>query len=505
MNKAKYETLRASKTDQRILQGALKAITVALLLTGCASMAPPYETPSLPVASKYISNVEHSGVDPAYLGWREYFNDARLQALISQALIHNRNLRTAVLRVAEVRAVYGITRAERWPTVGSQAGAERSRMPALMNPTSKSMIGNQYNMTLGVTSWEIDFWGRVRSLQDAALESFLATDEMRRAAAISLIAQVALSDLGLRELDERIALARETIANRQESFRIFSRRVAVGSTSRLDLMQVQSLLTQAQTLGAQLEQTRDQQLQALTLLVGATPNLLAVVPALDERHMLKELRPGLPSDLLIQRPDIIAAEHLLKEAHANIGAARAAFFPRVALTNSLGMASAELSGLFDRGSLAWSFSPSISLPLFDGGRRRNNLNLVEVRRELAVANYERTVQTAFRDVADALSARRWLDEQVAFARSALATQMERSRLARLRYDNGTAAFLEVLDAQRDLLGAEQELVQMRRAMLVSRVSLYAALGGGAMNFVSISASETLFDNHVNSLRGAVTP
>jgi multidrug efflux system outer membrane protein len=430
------------------------------------------------------------GANAADTGWRDYFNEPRLQNLIAQALENNRDLRIAVLRVDEARAAYGITRAERWPTVSAQAGMDRSRTPASLSPVGQRQIGNEYQMALGVTSWEIDFWGRLRSLQHAALESFLATDETRRAVTISLIAQVALSDLGLRELDERIALARRTIDSRQESFRIFSRRVEVGSTSRLDLLQVQTLLTQAQALGAQLEQTRAEQLQALTFLVGAPLELPPVGQLLDEGPVLQDLPPGLPSDLLTQRPDIIAAEHQLKATHANIGAARAAFFPRVALTTSLGTASAELDGLFGAGSRTWSLSPSISLPLFDGGRRRSILSQTQVRRELAVANYERTVQAAFRDVADALSARRWLDEQVGLARNELTTQTERVRLSRMRYDSGATTFLEVLDAERDLLNAGQQLVQTRRALLANRVGLYAALGGGAMDFVPANVRGT---------------
>ena len=200
---------------------------------------------------------------------------------------------------------------------------------------------------------------------------------------------------------------------------------------------------------------------------------------------------GLPSDLLTQRPDIVAAEHQLRAAHAQIGAARAAFFPRIALTSSLGTASAELGGLFDSGSSAWTFSPSISLPIFNGGRLRNNLNLTEVRRDLAVANYEKTVQGAFRDVSDALAARQWLARQLAIAQEGQAAQAERARLSQLRYDNGSSAFLDVLDAQRDLLVANQQTVQLRRALLSSQVSLYAALGGGAPASPSAQPTSTL--------------
>jgi len=452
-------------------------------------MAPPYTTPALPVASAYATDGSQDGASATSIAWRDYFTDPQLQTLIELALANNRDLRTAVLRVEEARATYGIQRAERFPTIGAQASEDRSLTPGDLNTTGKPLIASQYQVGLGLSGWEIDFWGRVRSLQDAALESYLATDSAHRAATLALVEQVANSYFSLREFDERIVLAQQTIASRTESLRIFTRRVEVGSTSRLNLTQVQTLLTQAQTLGAQLEQERAAQSHALTLLLGAPVDLPLGQGPMDDRQALRELRPGLPSDLLIQRPDIVAAEHQLKAANANIGAARAAFFPSIALTSSVGTASAELGGLFATGSLAWIFSPSISLPIFDGGRRHNNLSLAETRRDLAVVNYEKTVQVAFRDVSDALSARHWLSRQVAIARTALATQRERARLSQLRYDSGAAAYLDVLDAQRDLLTAEQQLVQTRRALLSSRVSLYAALGGGAMDFASPPAHD----------------
>lgn len=458
---------------------------VVVLLAGCTSLAPSYQQPALPVSSSYGSDITQQGEGVAALGWREYFTDPQLQALVQQALDNNRDLRTAILRVGEARALYGIQRAEQVPAIGARAGADHSRIPADLNLTGKPLEGTQYQVDLGLASWEIDFWGRVRNLNAVALENFLATDAARRAVAIALIAQVANSYLSVRELDERLLLARRTIASRSESLRIFTRRVEVGSISRLNLTEVQTLLTQAQALGAQLGLLRAAQGHALTLLVGAP----VVLPSLDhhfeDEHVLVELAAGLPSDLLVQRPDILAAEHQLKAAHAHIGAARAAFFPQVTLTGAYGTASAELAGLFASGSQAWIFSPKISLPLYDGGRRRNTLSLVEVRRDLAIARYEQTVQSAFRDVTDALSARYWLAEQSAIAQTALMVQTERARLSHLRFANGASAFLDVLDAQRDLLSAEQQSVQIRRALLTSRVNLYAALGGGAIDRVSL--------------------
>ena len=473
---------------QRPTLAAIGVLT--LLIAGCASLAPPYQTPALPVAATYASPAATHGDRAAAFGWRDYFSDPQLQSLIALALDHNRDLRSALLRVEETRAIYGIVGAERFPSVNAQAGVDRSRTPADLSFTGQPLIGSQYQVGLGMANWEIDFWGRVRSLQDAALETYLSTDAARRAVGIALIAQVANSYLTLRELDERSALARQTTASHQESVRIYTRRVEVGATSRLNLTQVQTLLTQAQALGVQLELERAAKFNALTLLVGTMIELPPEAGWLDDVNPLRELRPGLPSELLVERPDIVAAEHQLKAANANIGAARAAFFPRVALTSSLGTASAELDGLFASGSHAWVFSPSISLPIFDGGRLRNNLSLAETRRDLAVANYEKTVQVAFRDVSDAISARYWLEQQVVIARRTLATQSERARLSQLRYEHGASAYLEILDAQRDLLSAQQQLVQTRRALLSSRVGLYTALGGGAIEKLSTEALPT---------------
>ena len=467
-------------------------LVIALLLAGCASMAPDVEVPALPVPAAYPADAltdpaATPGQHAAALDWRTHFADPRLQQLIAQALQNNRDLRLAALRVQEARAAYGIQHAERFPVVGVGGDARRARVPASLSTAGRAMVGSQYQVALGVNAWEIDFWGRVQSLQDAALQSYLASDAARRALTLSLVAQVADGYLRLRELDERLVLARRSIASRAESLRIFTRRVEVGSTSRLDLAQVQTLSTQARALGAQLEQQRAVEAHALAQLVGAPVDLAPAATPLDDSAVLQPLDAGLPSSLLADRPDILAAEHRLRAANANIGAARAAFFPRVALTANAGVANAQLDALFEGASRAWTFAPSISLPIFDGGARRSALDLAEVRRDLAVADYEKTVQAAFRDVADALSARQWLTEQVRIGLEGLAAQAERARLATLRYDHGAAAFLEVLDAQRDLLAAEQSQVTTRRALLSARIALYAALGGGAQHVDTAAA------------------
>ncbi|MCL2457425.1 MAG: efflux transporter outer membrane subunit [Desulfobulbus sp.] len=470
--------------------GQVVFFAVMLMTMGaCTSMAPHYERPGLPVPAAYSEATEAalpSGPSVAMptaraaeLGWRDYFTDSQLRDLIDQALQNNRDLRLAALRIEEARAVYQIERSALLPTVGVSAGASRARLPGDLSPLGRAMVSSQYQADLGLASWEIDLWGRIRSLKDAALESYLASEEAHCAVTLSLIAQVAQTWLGLRELDERITLARQTVDSRAESLRIFRRRVEVGATSKLDLTQVEVLWQQACTLLSQLEQQQATQGHALELLLGTAPRLSAAAKRSDDQELLRELMPGLPADLLENRPDIIAAEHRLKAANANIGAARAAFFPQVTLTGAFGTASSQLDGLFASGSRAWNYAPNISLPIFDSGLRRANLELNEVRRDQAVAQYEQSIQQAFRDVLDALSTRRALEDQVRTLRATQAAQDERARLARLRYDNGAAAFLEVLDAERDQLAVQQLLVQTRHALLASRVGLYAALGGGS--------------------------
>jgi multidrug efflux system outer membrane protein len=453
---------------------------VACMVCGCAApMVDPRE-PSLP-AEFLMADAYSARLVPelSMVSWREYFMEPAAQALIEQALAHNPDLRTAVWRVEEARAAFAIQRSESLPTVGLQGLGERARIPADLSGVGRAVIGNQFQLSVGLSSWELDFWGAVRSRNEAALQSYLATDAARRAATLALITQVVDSHLGLRETDERLSLARQTVATREESLRITRRRVDLGAASRLTLMQVQTLLTQAQSLVAQLAQARELQAHALALLVGTALDMPAHPAPLDTTAAAMQPRVGLPSELLLSRPDLMAAEYQLRASQAHVASARAAFFPRVALTGALGTASVELNQLFAPGTQAWSFGPSISLPLFDGGAREASLQVAHARRELAWVAYDKAVQGAFRDVADVLSSRQWLVEQLRIAEAALDAQSERARLSQLRFDNGAAAFLDVLDAQRDLLQAQQQVVQSRRALLSNHVAFYAALGGGS--------------------------
>lgn len=452
------------------------------MLAGCMSLAPADVTPAAPIAARYPAEAAPADTPTAAsTAWPDYFAAPQLQDLIRRALADNRDLRIATLRVEEARAAFGIQRAEQFPTVAAQTSGGRALTPGDLNQSGQPLYSSRYQVGLGFNAWELDFWGRVRSLKAAALETYLASAAAQRAATLSLIAQTANAYVSLCELNERIDLAARTVASREDSYRIFKRRVEVGSTSRFELTQVESLLTQAQNLQAQLEQSRAVQAHALAQLIGAATPLDAAAITCSDDAILPVLAPGLPAELLTARPDIIAAEHQLKAANANIGAARAAFFPRITLTGAFGSASAELGGLFESGSRAWGFAPQLSLPLFDAGRNRANLDLAEARRDIAVASYEKTVQTAFREVLDALSGLEWLTRQLQYQAQNLAAQQERARLAKLRYDNGSTNYLEVLDAQRELLNAEQQRAQTRRALLASRINLYAALGGGSLS------------------------
>ncbi|WP_298015151.1 efflux transporter outer membrane subunit [uncultured Castellaniella sp.] len=456
-----------------------------LALSACVNLAPATRLPAPPVADAWPADAETAPAPATTRAWRDldwanYFQDADMRRLISLALEHNRDLRLAGLRVREAEAAHRIQRADLSPSISIQGGVERSRVPGDLNPAGQPQIQSRSQVGIGLTHWEIDLWGRIRNLKDAALDDWLASDAARQAVRVALVRQVADSVLVLRELDQRAFLADEAVRNRRQSLEIFQRRKGAGSSSELELTQVRTLLIQAESLRVQLQQERAAAAHALTLLTGVANAGIAPAEAIDLESMrLTRLEPGLPSEVLLSRPDIRAAEYQLRSAHARIGAARAAFLPRIALTSSTGSASAELDGLFGGGSRAWTFAPVIELPIFTAGRLRTTLDVTEVRRDMAVATYEKNIQTAFREVADALSARQGLAEQMDIQARMARTQAARAELAQLRYDSGAAPYLEVLDAQRDLLTAQQQLVQVRRAWLSSQVALYAALGGGA--------------------------
>lgn len=450
-------------------------LAIVLLLGGCA-LAPEPARLALPVAATYPVDAGISG-SIAGVGWRNFFPEPQLQTLIAEALVNNRDLRVASNRVEEARAALNIREGALYPQVDAVATGTRGRTPADLSLTGQASTTSVYRSFLSA-GWELDFWGRLRSLRAAALQRYLATEEGRRGVATSLIAQVASSYLLEREHAERIALARRTVTSRADSLRILRRRYEVGSGSNFEVTQARTLLAQAQSAATSLELDRAVNRNALAVLVGHPITFTAPPLPLDEASEGAPLPAGLPSDLLIHRPDVIAAEHRLQAAGADIGAARAAFFPNISLTGSFGTASSQLEGLFKNGAAAWSFSPTLVLPIFTGGQNRANLDLATARRSIAVAEYERTIQEAFRDVADALVGRRQTAEQIATTEETLTALTERARLAQLRFDNGRSAYLEVLEAQRDLFQTEQSLIQLRRIYLASGVALYAAVGGG---------------------------
>jgi multidrug efflux system outer membrane protein len=458
----------------------MKRLTLALLaagvLAGC-SLAPKYVRPEAPIAAAYPDQ-EGAAAPVATVGWREFFQDQRLQALIAAALDNNRDLRVAALRIEEARAQYNVQSADLLPNINGTAGAARSRTPASQSPFGTSVIANNYQVGLSLTAFELDFFGRVRSLNQAALATYLATEEARNAAQISLIAEVAKAYLAERAYAEQLELAQRTFQSRETGYKLAKQRFDVGASSALDLRQNETLVQSARVSVATLTRQRAQALNALTLLAGRDLTDLPPAQSLSAQNIVTDIPAGVPSDLLTRRPDIRSAEQQLIASNANIGAARAAFFPRISLTATVGTASRELSGLFDAGSGSWSFAPQLLLPIFDAGRNRANLTLAEVRNNVAVASYEKSIQTAFREVADTLVARNTLEEQINAQQAVLAAQSDRLKLSEQRYQSGISSSLDVLDAQREVFSAEQSLVQARLLRLTNAVDLYRALGGG---------------------------
>jgi multidrug efflux system outer membrane protein len=453
----------------------LSLVAAALVLAGCASMAPPYERPAAPVAAAYpatLASLPGTGERANEIEWQRFFADARLKTLIELALQNNRDLRVAALSIERARAQYGVQRADRLPTLNGVASLTRQ-------PNADGDQTSLYQVGVAVSSYELDFFGRVRSLSDAALGQYLATEEGRKAAQISLIGAVARGYLAVQADDELLALTRQTLSTRDESLKLTQLRFDNGVASELDVQQSRSLIESARATLAQLQRQRELDENALVLLVGQPlPTDLPAGTRLVDATLGNDLGAGLPSDLLTQRPDLLQAEQTLRSANANIGAARAAFFPRITLTGSAGTASSELSGLFRGGSGAWTFLPQITLPIFDAGRNKANLDYSNANRDIAVAQYEKAVQTAFREVADALAGRATLGEQLRAQQAQADAEGARFKLSDLRYRNGVASYLDLLDAQRALFAAQQAAVQVRLAQLQNQVSLYQALGGG---------------------------
>lgn len=438
-------------------------LLIALALGGCA-LAPTYERPAAPVEAQFPAAGATGGTVAASLPWRSFFADARTQALVALALQNNRDLRVALLNVEQARAALGVQQADRLPGVSVGAAA------------SRSSASSSYTGGFTVPSFELDLFGRVKNLSEAAAARLLASDEGRRAAELSLIAAVADAELTLRADDEQITINTQVLGSRESSLRLAKVRFDAGASGEADLRASESLAAAARASAQALERQRLQHLNALVLLLGGPlpAGLPAPRPLLD--HVLADLPAGLPSEVLLQRPDVRQAEQQLIAATANIGAARAAFFPRITLTGSLGAASTELSGLFD--NLAWSFAPQLLLPIFDAGRNEANLASAQVARDVALAQYEKSIQTAFREVADALAARATLGAQLQAQREQAAAETRRLAVAERLLAGGAASLLDRLDAERAALSARQAVVQLELAQRQNALLLYKVLGGG---------------------------
>ncbi|MDR0577938.1 MAG: efflux transporter outer membrane subunit [Candidatus Accumulibacter sp.] len=459
---------------------ALLGLSLAL---GACSLTPEYQRPELPVAAAWPAGAAYvqDGPDsPAAtdLEWREFFSDAKLQKIIQQALDGNRDLRLAALDVERAQGMYGIQRGALFPSFTADGGKTEQRRSADLNQPGQSRTATQYSASLGFAAWEIDFFGRIRSLSEQALEEYLATDEGRRGARIALLGQVARTYFTLAADRESLALARSTLDSQQAAYALIEKRFSVGTVSELDLKQARIPVDTARADVARYTQIAAQDLNALVLLAGGPIPEEWLPAGLDAAGALRDVAAGVSSEALLLRPDVMAAEHRLKAAYASIGAARAALFPRISLTGSLGTASDELSRLFANGTSTWLFAPQFALPIFDT-RLWAALRVSKTDREIALTQYEKAIQTAFREVADALAVRGTIDEQLAAQESLTATVADAHRLAMKRYDSGIDSYLVVLDAQRSLFNAQQALVNLRLARLAAKIQLYAALGGGA--------------------------
>lgn len=456
----------------------------ALLLGGC-TMAPHYTRPELPVSANWPSGeayrtppakADHKTV--AEIPWQQFFIEPRLQKVIALALQNNRDLRVALLNIEKAQGQYQIQRANLLPQINGTAGATIQHTPADLTGTGQARTSRQYNVGLGVSSYELDLFGRVRSLKDQALEQYLATEQARRSTQISLVAEVANAWLTLAADRERLKLAQETLTSQLASYQLIERRFEAGASSQLDLRQAQTRVESARVDIALYTAKAAQSENALNLLVGA-PVTADLMPAeLGNIAAVQELPVGLPSDVLLSRPDILAAEHRLKSANANIGAARAAFFPRIGLSASFGTASVKLTDLFQPGSAAWNFMPQVSVPLFDAGSNLANLKVSKADRDIVVAQYEKAIQTAFREVADALASNGTLDQQLKAQQALTEATLDSYRLSEARYNRGVDSYLSVLDSQRSTYSAQQNLISTRLTKLSNQVTLYKVLGGG---------------------------
>ncbi|KNH27104.1 efflux transporter outer membrane subunit [Pseudomonas ogarae] len=455
-------------------------LAVLALLGGCINLAPQYERPEAPVSEQWLPPANTpKGEVGADIKWQQFFTDSRLARLQSLALVNNRDLRLASLNIEKAQAQYRIQRAEALPSIDAGVSGTHSRTPGSLSSSGSAATTHDYSAQLGLSSYEVDVFGRVQNLQDEALEDYLALTETRRSTQISLVAEVATAWLTLAADHERLHLAQETLRSQQATYELTQHSHAMGGSSGLSVAQAQTTVESARGDAAVYESQILQDRNALRLLVGSDiPEELLPGANLESAAALVQVPAELPSSLLQRRPDVLAAEHTLKSANIDIGAARAAFFPSISLTASAGSSSSALSGLFKSGSGAWTFAPSISLPIFDAGSNRATLDSAKFEREIQVQTYQQTVQSAFKEVADALAVRSTLDRRIT-AQQALTDASRKSfELSDALYRGGSQSYLEALDAQRSLYSAQQDLITLRLTEQSNRVTLYKVLGGG---------------------------
>ena len=459
-------------------------IAIYMFLGGC-TMIPKYTQPKAPVPGKWPqegiykkAEIRAGAPVATKLSWQKFFIDARLLKLIEMALANNRDLRLAALNVEHARALYGVRRAELFPSLTAAGSGSKQRVPADLSVTGNSMIEKQYSVNLGITSWEIDFFGRIRSLEEKALQEYLATEQARRSAQISLISEVGRAYFTLAADRQNLKLSEDILKSREAMYSLISRQYEVGVVNELDLRRVQTQVDTARGAVARYTQLVAQDENALNLLVGSTVPRELLPSNMDSVKPPEEISAGLSSSVLLRRPDIIAAEHRLKAAYANIGAARSALFPRIALTTSAGTASSELSGLFEAGSRTWNFTPQISVPIFDA-RTWAALRVTKTERKIALAQYEKAIQTAFKEVSDSLAVKGTIEQRIEAQQSLVDALARTYQLSKERYTKGIDSYLGVLDAQRSLYAAQQGLISLRLAKLANQIRLYAVLGGGA--------------------------
>lgn len=457
-------------------------VAIAVATTSACSLIPEYLRPQAPVPDAFPHADAKTASAAAQLSdipWQDYFADAQLREVIGLALSNNRDLRVAALNIEKARALYRVQRADLFPRVGITGTETAQRLPGELTPSGEAVTTHQYNATIGFSAYELDFFGRIRSLNAQALEQYLGTEEAKRSAQISLVAEVANAWLTLAADKERLALARSTFETRQKSYELIRRTFEVGVGSALDVRQAESLMENSRADVARYTAQEAKDVNALALIAGAavSPDLLPVKLS-DSISAITEVPAGVPSEVLTRRPDVLQAERALRAANANIGAARAAFFPSITLTAGAGIASDSLGGLFSGGGGTWSFIPQIKLPIFEAGRLTANLEATKVQREINVAQYEKAIQTAFREVADAFSEKSTLTERLDASRKQVEASKVSFTLSEARYKGGIDSYLGLLDSQRALYLAQLDLIGIRLTESANRVALYKVLGGG---------------------------